>query len=82
MDATVAAGWIGAGAALVGAVVGAGGAIVGGWFQHRQQTKADQQKVIDERRQAAGNKALTQMFALRSHILQWGPGLDPDIRFS
>lgn len=82
MDATVAAGWIGAGAGLVGAVVGAGGAIVGGWFQHRQQTRTDRQKQIDERGHDAGNKALTEMFALRRHILLWGPGLDPGSRAS
>ncbi|MCX5261781.1 hypothetical protein OOK27_47970 [Streptomyces canus] len=73
MDATVAAGWIGAGAGLIGAVVGAGGALLGGWFQHRQQTRADRQKQIDERAQAAGNNALTELYALRRHIVRGGP---------
>jgi hypothetical protein len=89
MDATVAAGWIGAGAAFVGTVVGAGVSV---WAtvltqRHEARTALVQkqeaaEKQVEERGRAAGNDALTELYALRRHILRWGPDLDVESRAS
>lgn len=58
-----------------GAVVGAGGALLGGWFQQRHQAHVtrEQQEVaraglLEERGRAAGEKALSELYALRRHL--------------
>lgn len=81
MDAEVAAGWIGAGAAFVGTMVGAG---VSAWATVRTQRHEAKRaveerqdatrKLADERGQAAGREALAELYTLRRHIHQWaGP---------
>ncbi|MFJ9869829.1 hypothetical protein [Streptomyces sp. NPDC101165] len=71
MEAEVSAGLIG----LVGAVVGAGGALLGGWLQQRHQTKVTREQqaaarasLLEERGRAAGEKALSELYALRRHL--------------
>jgi hypothetical protein len=64
MDATVAAGWIGGGAALVGALVGAGGAVLGGWVQHRQQVATARDDRQEAYARAAGEATLTHLLQL------------------
>lgn len=78
MDATVAAGWIGAGAAFVGTVVGAG---VSAWAtvrsqRHEAQRALDERRdaaatLIDERGQTAGREALAELYVLRRHIVHF-----------
>lgn len=58
-----------------GAVVGAGGALVGGWLQQRhqatvlrQQQEAARAGLLEERGRAAGEKALSELYALRRHL--------------
>lgn len=58
-----------------GAVVGAGGALLGGWFQQkhqaaamREQQKAARASLLEERGRAAGEKALSELYALRRHL--------------
>lgn len=65
MDATVAAGWIGLG----GAVVGAGAAVLGGVVQQRLQAKSTQADRREERGHLAGEKALAELYQLRRHLL-------------
>jgi len=87
MDATVAAGWIGAGAAFVGTMAGAGVSVWATVLTQRHETrKANDErrdaaaKLIDERGRAAGNDALAQLYALRRHLGSWDLRLDPDGR--
>lgn len=58
-----------------GAVVGAGGALVGGWLQQRhqatvlrEQQEAARTGLLEERGRAAGEKALSELYALRRHL--------------
>jgi hypothetical protein len=84
MDAEVAAGWIGAGAAILGTVAGSGASL---WATTRtlrhEATKAIDErrdaaaKLIDERGQTAGREALAEFYALRRHIVQWD--FPPDV---
>ncbi|MER7851664.1 hypothetical protein ABTZ98_03815 [Streptomyces bacillaris] len=50
---------------LGGAAVGAGGALMGGWLQHRLQTKATREQQREERRYVAGQTALDMLIRLR-----------------
>ncbi|MFF3934381.1 hypothetical protein [Streptomyces hirsutus] len=58
-----------------GAVVGAGGALLGGWLQQRHQVAVAQEQqeaaragLLEERGRAAGEKALSELYALRRHL--------------
>lgn len=71
MEAEVSAGWIG----LIGASVGAGGALLGGWLQQRHQAKVTREQqeaaradLLEERGRAAGEKALSELYALRRYL--------------
>jgi hypothetical protein len=65
MDATVAAGWIGAGAGLLGALMGAGGAVAGGWLQQKQQAEIAKEEREEARGYTAAQRALTELLAAR-----------------
>jgi hypothetical protein len=80
MDATVAAGWIGAGAGLVGALVGAGGALLGGWLQHRQQEQSAKRERQEVYARSAAEATLNHLLQLHRSIAavlaQWDVGGD------
>ncbi|MEU0844803.1 hypothetical protein ABZ370_35765 [Streptomyces sp. NPDC005962] len=71
MEAETLAGLFGFG----GAVVGAGGALLGGWLQQRHQAKVTREQqeaaradLLEERGRAAGEKALSELYALRRYL--------------
>ncbi|MFG1806212.1 hypothetical protein [Streptomyces sp. NPDC049040] len=71
MQTETLAGLIGFG----GAVVGAGGALLGGWLQQRHQARVTREQqaaaraaLLEERGRAAGEKALSALYALRRHL--------------
>ncbi|MET9510772.1 hypothetical protein ABZX62_20320 [Streptomyces flavidovirens] len=76
MDPNVASGLIGFG----GAVVGAGAALLGGLLQHRYQAKTTAAERTQEYGRAAGEKALTELYALRRHMIECGMADIPEAR--
>ncbi|MDI1452921.1 hypothetical protein NHG22_03625 [Streptomyces sp. ATE26] len=71
MQTEVLVGLIGFG----GALVGAGGALLGGWLQQRHQAAVAQKQqeaaragLLEEQGRAAGEKALSELYALRRHL--------------
>ncbi|MFD8072170.1 hypothetical protein ACFV3E_05905 [Streptomyces sp. NPDC059718] len=76
MEAETLAGLIGFG----GAVVGAGGALLGAWLQQHHQAKAEKAARIEERARAAGDKALSELYALRRHVMECNSEEIPESR--
>ncbi|WP_326658804.1 hypothetical protein [Streptomyces canus] len=55
-----------------GAVVGAGGALLGAWLQQHHAAKTARNERLDARGYAAGEKALSELYQLRQHLVECG----------
>ncbi|MFF3485092.1 hypothetical protein ACFYXC_17775 [Streptomyces sp. NPDC002701] len=72
---------------LGSAVVGVGGTLLGGWLQQRHQAQTAREERAEARsveaesrgRQTA-DKALSELYALRTHALTWKMGMSADER--
>ncbi|MBL1104928.1 hypothetical protein JK361_10030 [Streptomyces sp. 5-8] len=85
MDGEVVSGLIGLGGALIGGGVSVWATKVTQRQQAKerlQQAEDERSKLIEQRGREAGEKTLTELYALRRHILRWGPDLDPESRRS
>ncbi|MFI2757818.1 hypothetical protein ACH5A3_02910 [Streptomyces echinatus] len=63
---------------LGGAVIGAGGALLGGLQQQRHQARTTREQKIEDLGRAAGDKVLTELYALRRHLMECGQGDIPE----